>query len=160
MNEWLAFFTSVHTSKGIYRQPKFNIDSFLESGEGNYAVSKPKPIQTFEDNIVRSFTPDANVCDKSEDPTFIEKLNEALGFLKAGLPPGATLKIAINYAVNLIKKTEGKEELWFQAVSFEDSVLAAKLAHTPQKVKYQKEGSIIKPSLDKIEKFYFEEETK
>jgi len=160
MNEWLAFFSTVHTSKGVYRQPRFNIDAFLESGEVDYTISKPKPAQTLEDNIIRTITPNASICDKSEDPTFIEKLNEALGFLKAGLPPGASLILAINYAVNLIKKAEGKEELWFQAISFDDSVLAAKLIHAPQKVKYQKEGSIIKPSLDKIEKFYFEEEVK
>lgn len=157
MNKWLDFFSTVHTSKGIYRQPKLSIDAFLETGEGNYPVKnssgKPKGVETLKSTAVEV----SNVCDKSIDPEFIEKLNQALGFLKTGLPAGSVLKLAMNYAINLIKPAEGKEELWFLALSFDENILQVKLAQTPQKVKYLKEGNAIKPTLDKIEKFYFEE---
>jgi hypothetical protein len=157
MKEDLAFFSSVHTSRGVYRQPKISLDAFLETGDGVYASvkeipGKPKKVETLKSTAVVE-----NVCDKSEDVEFIEKLKESLGFIKTGLPPGTTLKLAINYSINLIKPDDGKEELWFQVISYDGQVLQVKLAQTPQKVKYLKEGNAIKPTLDKIEKFYFEE---
>lgn len=157
MKEHLNFFSSVHTSKGVYRQPKFNVDAFLETGEGNYATPKSSAGKSKNTATLKSNAAVTNVCDKAEDMEFIEKLKESLGFLKTGLPAGTTLKVAINYAINLIKPDEGKEELWFQALSYDGQVLQVKLTQAPQKVKYLKEGSTIKPTLDKIEKFFFEE---
>ena len=157
MSEWTDFFASVHTSKGVYKQPKINVNAFLETGERDEPIAKLKPKGSGKTEVLKSETPKAQLCEKSEDPQFIEKLREALGFVKTGLPPGTTLKLAINYAINLIKPDEGKEELWFQAISYENHVAELKLTHIPKKVKYLKEGGSIKPSLDKIESFYFKE---
>ena len=157
MKAWLDFFSSVHTSKGVYRQPKFNFYAFLKTGEGKYAAPKPTSGKPKKIELLKSNVASSNVCDKAEDADFIEKLKESLGFLSKGLPTGTTMRIAMNYAINLIKPDDGKEELWFQVLNYENQVLQVKLAQPPQKVKYLKEGNAIKPTLDKIEKFYFHE---
>ncbi|PCJ61252.1 MAG: hypothetical protein COA79_06635 [Planctomycetota bacterium] len=223
-NEWLDFFSTVHTSKGIYRQPKFAIHDFLETGEREATpepppvdvstpiatVTKPNPIIkpfvapppkpklppsstimvteskiiSAESTILESknaetvseretsviYKSDAStiiedsddtICDKSEDPEFSEKLEKAIEVFKKGLPSGQKFKIAIPYAINLIKPADGKEELWFEALKYDEigKQLHLKLIGIPDKVKYLKEGSIIKPTLEKIQKFYFQDES-
>lgn len=155
MREDIDFFASVRTSRGVYRPLKFALNDFLELGENSsaYVASARGGSSAATKSSEATFT----VFEKSNDPEFGDKLKEAVGFLKAGLPAGTIMHLGILYPVNLIKQNEGKELLWFHAIAYEEPLLHAKLVKAPEQVKYLKLGGVVKPSLEKIDSFYFEE---
>lgn len=167
MQNDLLFFSEVRTSRGVYKPLKFAIDDFLELGERDTDLITS--VMGAKDTSTKGSVPqtqtatqqDTNafsIFEKNKLTDFADNFQEALHLLQNGLPNNVSLLVGISYSVNLIKPDEGKELLYFQALSYDGTTLQVKLTQTPEKVKYLKLDGVIKPSLEKIELFYFKED--